>query len=47
MRLIRTSNIGPITFLKLISKHKTPSQAILAAEDILNQKNKKLISKID
>lgn len=44
MRLIRTSNIGPITFLKLISKHKTPSQAILAAEDILNQKNKKLIS---
>lgn len=44
LRLIRTSNIGPITFLKLISKHKTPSQALLAAEDILHQKNKKLIS---
>ena len=42
LRLIRSDNIGPITFLKLINKFEKPSLALLEAEKILRSKDKKL-----
>lgn len=45
LRLMRTKNIGPVTFLKLISKYKTPEDSLVAVESILKQKNITICSK--
>ncbi len=44
LRLIRSNNIGPITFLKLVRKYSKPSEALKEAEKILKAKGKELRS---
>ncbi len=39
IRLARTRNVGPITFLKLLSKYKTPDNALNEVQNILKGKN--------
>ncbi len=47
IRLSRSNNIGPITFLKLIDKYELPSEALRGAEEILKKREQKLISEKD
>jgi DNA processing protein len=44
LRLIRSDNIGPVTFLKLIKRFGRPSAALREAENILAAKGKSLIT---
>jgi DNA processing protein len=47
LRLIRSNNIGPLTFLRLIDKYKKPSVALKEAEKILKSKGKNIRAEKD
>lgn len=47
IRLARSNNIGPVTFLKLIKKYGSPSESLKAAELILDKKGEKIFSKAE